>query len=359
MTGIFGTPFASIMLAVELLLFEWKPRSFVPVVTAVLVSLAWRPLLVGVGAAFPVRGADSGGHRAGRDLRGARPGHGAAGRAAFLLLYRIEDGFHRLPVHWMWWPAIGAVVVGIGALFDLRVLGAGYGSHPAAPRRQSAGQGGPDPAHRQGGRVASRARFGDVGRNPCALADPRRLRGVPDRPVSSRRPRLLGHDRNGGDHERSDARADDRRAVRRGAHQSPFGASRDDRRGLGRLCGQRADHEALDPDREDRSAGAPHPSRIYRRCARIPAGGAGDDARSEDASRRHAVDEAARFFAEKAEHRSYPVVDSEGRLLGLVSRKDALQWLVAGHAEGRLGDALSDASTAVRSPKRRAARSPT
>lgn len=49
MTGIFGTPFASIMLAVELLLFEWKPRSFVPVVTAVLVSLAWRPLLVGSG----------------------------------------------------------------------------------------------------------------------------------------------------------------------------------------------------------------------------------------------------------------------------------------------------------------------
>ena len=44
------------------------------------------------------------------------------------MLYRIEDGFHRLPIHWMWWPAIGAIVVGIGGLFDLRVLGAGYGS---------------------------------------------------------------------------------------------------------------------------------------------------------------------------------------------------------------------------------------
>ena len=53
MTGIFGTPFASIMLAVELLLFEWKPRSFVPVATAVLISLAWRPLLVGSGPLFP------------------------------------------------------------------------------------------------------------------------------------------------------------------------------------------------------------------------------------------------------------------------------------------------------------------
>ncbi|HET7576449.1 MAG TPA: chloride channel protein, partial [Sphingomicrobium sp.] len=49
MTGIFGTPLAAIMLAIEVLLFEWKPRSFVPVVTAVLVSLAWRPLLVGSG----------------------------------------------------------------------------------------------------------------------------------------------------------------------------------------------------------------------------------------------------------------------------------------------------------------------
>ena len=53
MTGIFGTPFAAIMLAVELLLFEWKPRSFVPVVAAVLVALAWRPLLVGSGPLFP------------------------------------------------------------------------------------------------------------------------------------------------------------------------------------------------------------------------------------------------------------------------------------------------------------------
>src|SRR5690606_21491969 len=42
------------------------------------------------------------------------------------LLYRIEDLFHRLPVHWMWWPAIGAVVVGVGGLIDARVLGAGY-----------------------------------------------------------------------------------------------------------------------------------------------------------------------------------------------------------------------------------------
>lgn len=128
MTGIFGTPFASIMLAVELLLFEWKPRSFVPVVTAVLVSLAWRPLLVGSGPLFPF---------AAPTPVGLEPvaisaciGLVTGLLAAFLsfLLYRIEDGFHALPIHWMWWPAIGAVVVGIGGIFDARVLGAGYGS---------------------------------------------------------------------------------------------------------------------------------------------------------------------------------------------------------------------------------------
>jgi H+/Cl- antiporter ClcA len=128
MTGIFGTPFASIMLAVELLLFEWKPRSFVPVVTAVLVSLAWRPLLVGSGPLFPF---------AAPTPTGIEPVAMSAfiglvtGLEAALLsfaLYRIEDGFHRLPLHWMWWPAIGAVVVGIGGFFDVRVLGAGYES---------------------------------------------------------------------------------------------------------------------------------------------------------------------------------------------------------------------------------------
>jgi CBS domain-containing protein len=57
------------------------------------------------------------------------------------------------------------------------------------------------------------------------------------------------------------------------------------------------------------------------------------------------LQDVARFFAEEADHRSYPVVDAQGRLLGLVSRQDALEWRVAGRAEGRLADTLSDAST--------------
>jgi H+/Cl- antiporter ClcA/CBS domain-containing protein len=126
MTGIFGTPIAAILLAIEVMLFEWKPRSFVPVVLASLTSLAWRPLLIGSGALFPFAGAApaSAGFLVLAALLGLVAGLFAASLS--VALYRIEDGFHRLPVHWMWWPAIGAVVVGFGGLIEPRVLGAGY-----------------------------------------------------------------------------------------------------------------------------------------------------------------------------------------------------------------------------------------
>lgn len=128
MTGIFGTPLAAILLAVEVLLFEWKPRSFVPVVVAAMVSFAWRPLLIGSGPMFPMAATVSG---ANWDLLASAGIGVAVGLEAMLLsnsLYRIEDLFHKLPVHWMWWPAIGAVAVGIGGVIDAHVLGAGYAS---------------------------------------------------------------------------------------------------------------------------------------------------------------------------------------------------------------------------------------
>jgi len=128
MTAIFNTPLAAILLAIEVLLFEWKPRSFVPLVAAVLVAWAARPWLIGVGPMFPFDPAMS----ASATLVG---GSVALGIVAGLLsvfisstLYRTEDLFQRLPVHWMWWPAIGAVAVGIGGLIDKHVLGAGYAS---------------------------------------------------------------------------------------------------------------------------------------------------------------------------------------------------------------------------------------
>ncbi len=59
MTGIFGTPVAAVLLAIEVLLFEWKPRSFVPVTVSVIVAMAWRPWLVGPWPLFPHSGLPS------------------------------------------------------------------------------------------------------------------------------------------------------------------------------------------------------------------------------------------------------------------------------------------------------------
>lgn len=126
MTAIFGTPLAAILLAVEVLLFEWKPRSFVPVVAGAMVAYAWRPLLLGSGPMFPMAGAVPAGMGPLAISIGVGLMVGVGATLLSSMLYRVEDLFHRLPVHWMWWPAIGAVVVGIGGWIDPRVLGAGY-----------------------------------------------------------------------------------------------------------------------------------------------------------------------------------------------------------------------------------------
>ncbi|MDR3490050.1 MAG: chloride channel protein [Bradyrhizobium sp.] len=126
MTAIFGTPVAAVLLAVELLLFEWKPRSLIPVIGACVISSALRPLLIGTGALFPFAG-----HL---DLPWwglfAYVGVGVvAGLQSGLLtglLYRTEDLFGRIPLHWMWWPAIGGLAVGLGGLVEPRALGVGY-----------------------------------------------------------------------------------------------------------------------------------------------------------------------------------------------------------------------------------------
>jgi CIC family chloride channel protein len=126
MTGIFGTPVAAVLLAVELLLFEWRPRSFIPVVVAAVAAICWRPLLFETGPLFPFSALP--------DLPwwgiGACAGIGLlVGLQSGLLtvlLYRIEDAFENLPFHWMWWPALGGVVVGLGGMVEPRALGVGY-----------------------------------------------------------------------------------------------------------------------------------------------------------------------------------------------------------------------------------------
>jgi H+/Cl- antiporter ClcA/CBS domain-containing protein len=127
MAATFNAPLASILLAVELLLFEWRPRSYLPVVAAVTVATLTRGLLAGHGPLFPVP--DPGivltFPVAGYCLL-AGLGGGLLAVLATELVYFSEDTFKKLPIHWMWWPAIGGVIIGIGGLVEPRALGVGY-----------------------------------------------------------------------------------------------------------------------------------------------------------------------------------------------------------------------------------------
>jgi CBS domain-containing protein len=126
MAAIFATPVAAVLLAVELLLFEWKPRSLIPVAVASIVASVLRVPLLGAGPIFPVppHAAPSG-----MELAIAAGLGLAAGFTSGLittLVYACEDFFKKLPVHWQWWPAIGAIFVGVGGMIEPRVLGVGY-----------------------------------------------------------------------------------------------------------------------------------------------------------------------------------------------------------------------------------------
>lgn len=126
MTAIFGTPVAAVFLAVELLLFEWKPRSLIPVVAAVVVSAAVRPLLFGVGALFPYDGNPDLPWWGLLACAGAGVVAGLQSGLMTRLLYATEDFFERLPIHWMWWPMLGGLLVGLGGVLEPRALGVGY-----------------------------------------------------------------------------------------------------------------------------------------------------------------------------------------------------------------------------------------
>ena len=351
MTGIFGTPFASIMLAVELLLFEWKPRSFVPVVTAVLVALAWRPLLVGSGPLFPFAAATP----AGTEPVAIAAALGlATGLLAALLsfaLYRIEDAFHALPIHWMWWPALGAIVVGIGALFDIRVLGAGYGViqqlldgnllmravllllvAKAIVWLVALGSG------TSGGILAPLLIIGG-----CAGF----LIGqyIPGDPRFWAMIGMAG--------------------IMSGVMRAPMTGAL--------FAAELTNHLSALPETIAAGAAAHAISVLVMKRSILTEKIA---RRGRHILREYTVDalefllagqlmtpdpktlpgtmtipDVLRFFAEEAQHRSYPVVDEDGRLLGLVSRTDALKWQVENQREGQLAELLSDASTKCAYPE--------
>ena len=353
MTGIFGTPFASIMLAVELLLFEWKPRSFVPVATAVLVSLAWRPLLVGSGPLFPFAAPTPSGIEP--VAISAALGLVTGLEAALLswVLYRIEDGFHALPIHWMWWPAIGAVVVGIGGLFDVRVLGAGYGSIQALVNGDlvvkavllllvvkavvwlvALGSG------TSGGILAPLLILGG-----CAGF----LIGqyLPGDPGFWAMVGMAG--------------------VMSGTMRAPMTGAL--------FAAELTNHLSALPETIAAGTAAYAISVLVMKRSILTEKIA---RRGRHILREYTVDalefllagqvmtpdpttlpgsmslsDAVTFFSEEALHRSYPVVDTLGRLLGLVSRTDALRWKQERRSglAGELADVLSDASTLVAYPE--------
>ena len=127
MSATFATPVAAILLAVELLLFEWRPRSLVPVAIASATASLFRVYWLGSGPLFqmPVFNAT---HLAwftiGAVALGALLGLIAAGMSR--MMYAFEDMFHHLHLHWMWWPAIGGIGIGVGGLFFPGGLGVGY-----------------------------------------------------------------------------------------------------------------------------------------------------------------------------------------------------------------------------------------
>ncbi|HVJ43289.1 MAG TPA: chloride channel protein [Dongiaceae bacterium] len=126
MTAIFGTPLAAVLLAVELLLFEWKPRSFLPVTVAVIVATAARPLAMDAAPLFPMTPLPSLAWPLFVIAAAIGLVTGVLGGLLSISLYAIEDLFHKLPCHWMWWPAIGGIVVGIGGVIDPAALSVGY-----------------------------------------------------------------------------------------------------------------------------------------------------------------------------------------------------------------------------------------
>src|SRR5438445_8252882 len=127
MSATFAAPVASVLLAVELLLFEWKPRSLVPVALASVVADVMRRYILGFGPMFPVPRHPL--HIGPLSLLGCALAGLLAGCLSALLtlsIYKVEDRFQKLPIHWMWWPLVGGLAVGLGGMIFPQALGVGY-----------------------------------------------------------------------------------------------------------------------------------------------------------------------------------------------------------------------------------------
>lgn len=126
MSAIFGTPVSAVLLAIELLLFEFRARSMIPVALAASIAAGVRMILVGPVPPFQMTelAQPTGAALLAYILIGGLMGIAAV--VVTRLTYGIEDAFEKLPIHWMWWPAIGAVAVGTVGYFAPTTLGVGY-----------------------------------------------------------------------------------------------------------------------------------------------------------------------------------------------------------------------------------------
>lgn len=126
MSAIFGSPVAAIFLAIELLLFEFSPRSIVPVALACVTGAAGHHFLFEEGPVFLAASIEVPSNQALAiySVMGLLLGLLASGITK--AVYLIEDAFEKLPVHWMWWPAIGGLIVGVVGYFAPHTLGVGY-----------------------------------------------------------------------------------------------------------------------------------------------------------------------------------------------------------------------------------------
>ncbi len=128
MSATFASPVSAVLFAVELLVFEFKPRSLVPIAIASAVADAIRIAVIGPGPLFGMANLE----HVPVSLLLVAAAIGIVGSFLAVLLtwaiYGVEDAFRKLPIHWMWWPALGAVVIGVGGMFSPRALGVGYDS---------------------------------------------------------------------------------------------------------------------------------------------------------------------------------------------------------------------------------------
>ncbi len=272
MAATFDSPVAAVLLAVELLLFEWKPRSVIPVALASATAVAARRHLLGLGPIFPTPP-----HHL---LIGAAGLVGCAvvGILAGILssvlssgVYATEDLFKKIPLHWMWWPAIGGVVIGIGGLIFPPALGVGYDVigrilQGDTPRNLILGV-----LIVKSAIWVFLAGLGHLGRRARSAADDRRRCRWHRGDVSARSGRgVLAANQHGSGPWRNARVALDRGRIRARTDPRRQRADAAPDRGHAVTRVHVADDEALDPDRKDRAARLPRHPRVCGRSARSP-----------------------------------------------------------------------------------------